>query len=73
MREENTKRLTLILTKKQYTLLDDLKEVLGVSNHSDVLRKALAFVLMFKEIRDKGQSFAIVNSDGSVAEKIRIL
>lgn len=69
----SAQRFTLTLNPEQLTLLDSLREVLGASDRSDVIRKALALALLLKETRDKGQALGILNSDGSVAERIRLL
>lgn len=69
----SAQRFTLTLNPEQLTLLDSLREALGASDRSDVIRKALALALLLKETRDKGQALGILNSDGSVAERIRLL
>ena len=69
----SAKQFTLTLKPEQLTLLDSLREVLGASDRSEVIRKALALALLLKETRDNGQALGILNSDGSVAERIRLL
>lgn len=71
--QTSVKRFTLTLKPEQLTLLDSLQEVLGASDRSEVIRKALALALLLKQTRDNGQALGILNSDGSVAERIRLL
>lgn len=66
-------KFTLNLTEQQEALLEELQEPLGVTTRADVIRKAIAFALLYKEIREKGQSLVITDSSGTQLERIRIL
>lgn len=66
-------KFTLNLTKEQEQLLDKLQAPLSVSTRADVLRKALAFALLYAEIREKKQNLLIADENGNPIERIRVV
>ncbi len=69
----DARKFTCLLSERQRELLQELKTFFNVSSYAEVFRRSLSIALFFADIKSKGQSLLVVEDDGKVVEKIRLI